>query len=124
VEGSQIEIADASSIRSKDAYKLTSRQASGFGNLSYTPIDYNNYLRTRPQRNLIYGEAGCVLKYFEEKCVENHSFYSAIQLDCEKKITNMFWTDAKMLIDYAQFGDVISFDTTFGTNRERTVASS
>jgi zinc finger SWIM domain-containing protein 3 len=30
----------------------------------------------------------------------------------------MFWADAKMLIDYAQFGDVISFDTTFGTNRE------
>jgi hypothetical protein len=30
----------------------------------------------------------------------------------------MFWVDAKMLIDYAQFDDVISFDTTFGTNRE------
>jgi hypothetical protein len=30
----------------------------------------------------------------------------------------MFWVDAKMLIDYAQFDDVISFDTTFGINRE------
>jgi hypothetical protein len=58
------------------------------------------------------------LKYFEEKCAEKHSFYSGIQLDCEEKITNMFWADTKMLIDYAQFGDVISFDTTFGINRE------
>jgi hypothetical protein len=34
----------ASSIRLKDAYELASRQASGFGNLSYAHIDYNNYL--------------------------------------------------------------------------------
>jgi zinc finger SWIM domain-containing protein 3 len=53
---------------------------------------------------LIYGEAGVVLKYFEEKCAEKPSVYSAIQLDCEEKIANMFWVDAKMLIGYTQFG--------------------
>jgi 5S rRNA maturation endonuclease (ribonuclease M5) len=30
----------------------------------------------------------------------------------------VFWADAKMLIDYAHFGDVVTFDTTFGTNKE------
>jgi hypothetical protein len=85
VQGSQIEMVDASGIRPKDAYELASRQAGGFGNLSYTCIDYNNYLRTRRQRNLIYEEAGGVLKYFEDKCAENPSFYSVIQLDCEEK---------------------------------------
>jgi hypothetical protein len=36
-------------------------------------------------------------------------------LDCDEKITNIFWV-AKIIIDYAHFGDVITFDTTFGTN--------
>ena len=32
-------------------------------------------------------------------------------------ITNMFWVDAKMIIDYGHFGDVVSFDTTYKPNR-------
>jgi len=50
--------------------------------------------------------------------VENPSFQYAIQMDCEEQISNIFWADAKMIVDYAHFGDVIAFDTTFGTNKE------
>ncbi|XP_057247363.1 protein FAR-RED IMPAIRED RESPONSE 1-like [Beta vulgaris subsp. vulgaris] len=50
--------------------------------------------------------------------MENPSFQYSVQLDCEEKITNIFWADAKMIIDYASFGDVVAFDTTFGTNKE------
>ena len=39
-------------------------------------------------------------------------------MDREEQIANIFWVDAKMLADYAYFGDVVSFDTTFGTNKE------
>jgi zinc finger SWIM domain-containing protein 3 len=38
-------------------------------------------------------------------------------MDIEEQIANIFWVDAKMLTDYAYFGDVVSFDTTFGTNK-------
>ena len=41
-----------------------------------------------------------------------------MQLDCEEHITNIFWADPKMILDYANFGDVVTFDTTFGTNKE------
>ena len=33
-------------------------------------------------------------------------------------ITNIFWADARMIIDYSHFGDVITFDTTYSTNRD------
>jgi zinc finger SWIM domain-containing protein 3 len=59
-----------------------------------------------------------MLKYFQDKIPENPSFHYAVQLDCEEQITNIFWADAKMIIDYAHFGDVVTFDTTFGTNKE------
>ena len=56
--------------------------------------------------------------YFQEKIAENPSFQYALQMDQEEQIANIFWVDAKMLTYYAYFGDVISFDTTFGTNKE------
>ena len=39
-------------------------------------------------------------------------------MDNEELITNIFWVDAKMIINYAHFGDGFGFDTTFGTNKE------
>lgn len=33
-------------------------------------------------------------------------------------ITNIFWADAKMMLDFACFGDVICFDTTYRTNKD------
>jgi hypothetical protein len=35
-----------------------------------------------------------------------------------KKLANIFLVDAKMIVDYAHFGDAITFDTTFGTNKK------
>jgi hypothetical protein len=73
---------------------------------------------SKRQREIAYGEAGSMLKYFEDKTVENPSFQHALQNDCDGQIANIFWVDAKMVIDYAHFGDVITFDTAFGTNKE------
>jgi zinc finger SWIM domain-containing protein 3 len=87
-------------------------------NLRYTCRDQKNHLQSRRQRELAYGQAGSMLKYFQDKIIENPSFQYAPQLDCEEQITNIFWADAKMCIDYAHFGDVVTFDTTFGTNKE------
>ncbi|XP_024311366.1 protein FAR1-RELATED SEQUENCE 5-like isoform X1 [Brachypodium distachyon] len=67
---------------------------------------------------MAYGQAGSMLKYFQDKIAENPSFQYALQMDCEEQIANIFWADAKMIMDYAHFGDVVSFDTTFGTNKE------
>ncbi|XP_054778388.1 protein FAR-RED IMPAIRED RESPONSE 1-like [Prosopis cineraria] len=38
------------------------------------------------------------------------------EVDTEEQITNVFWADAGMLIDYALFGEVVSLDTTYCTN--------
>ncbi|XP_028089594.1 protein FAR1-RELATED SEQUENCE 9-like [Camellia sinensis] len=39
-------------------------------------------------------------------------------LDCEEQISNIFWADAQMIMDYAKFGDVVTFDTTYKLNNE------
>ncbi|CAO2037992.1 unnamed protein product, partial [Urochloa humidicola] len=118
VQALEIEAADDSGIRPKDAHELASRQVGGPLNLSYTCRDLRNYLRTRRQRELAFGQAGSMLKHFHDKIVENPSFQYTFQLDIEDHITNIFWADAKMILDYAHFDDVVTFDTTFGTNKE------
>ena len=40
------------------------REAGGRSNLGFTKLDQYNYLRTKWQKNLIYGQAACLLGYF------------------------------------------------------------
>ena len=47
--------------------------------------------------------------------MENPSYFYTIQLDNEQ-ITNIFWADAQMIMDYGEFGDVVAFDTTYKLN--------
>jgi zinc finger SWIM domain-containing protein 3 len=119
LQGFEIETADDAGIRPKAAHELASIQVGGSLNLSYTLCDHKNYLRGKRQREMAYGQTGSMLMYFQEQIADNLSFQYALQMDREEQIANIFWVDAKMIIDYAYFGDVVSFDTTFRTNKER-----
>jgi zinc finger SWIM domain-containing protein 3 len=118
LDAMDIDAADHAGIAPKAAHVFSGEVVGGTSNLGYTLQDRKNYLRTKRQRSLQYGEAGGLLKYFQQQVIDNPSFHYAIQLDSEEQITNIFWVDAKMLIDYALFGDVITFDTTYSTNKE------
>jgi zinc finger SWIM domain-containing protein 3 len=118
LQGFKIETADDVRIGPKTAHELASIQVGGSLNLSYTLREHKNYLRVKRQREMAYDQAESMLMYFQEKIAENPSFQYALQMDREEQIANIFWVDAKMLTDYAYFGDVVSFDTTFETNKE------
>ncbi|PAN28737.2 hypothetical protein PAHAL_5G172900 [Panicum hallii] len=107
LQGFEIETDDDAGIEPKAAHELV-----------YTLRDHKNYLRAKRQREMAYGQAGSMLMYFQDKIAENPSFQYALQMDIEEQIANIFWVDAKMLTDYVYFGDVVSFDTTFGINKE------
>jgi zinc finger SWIM domain-containing protein 3 len=61
----EIETADDAGIGPKAAHELASRQVGGPLNLSYTLRDHKNYLRTKRQREMAYGQAGSMLKYLQ-----------------------------------------------------------
>ncbi|XP_057432346.1 protein FAR1-RELATED SEQUENCE 5-like [Lotus japonicus] len=112
----QIDFADDACLQQRKSFELMSKQVGGRTNLGYTRLDQKNYLRKRRQRSWVDGEAGYILQYFQSKLVENPTFYHAYQLDVEDQVTNVFWVDARMLIDYEYFGDVVSLDSTYCTN--------
>jgi zinc finger SWIM domain-containing protein 3 len=59
-----------------------------------------------------------LLKYLKNKQIEDPTFFYAIQIDeTTDQITNFFWVDGQSIMDYKCFGDAVSFDTTFQTNK-------
>ena len=107
-----------SGLRLNDFYQLMSKQVGGSDNLGFTKQNHKNYLRNKRQRALKFGEAASLEMYFRNQLKQNPSYYYAFQLDVEELITNIFWADARMVIDYSHFGDVVTFDTTYSTNRD------
>lgn len=48
---------------------------------------------------MIYGQAACLLGYFQEQLITNPSFQYAVQLDNVEYITNIFWVDARIIAE-------------------------
>ncbi|KAF7823653.1 protein FAR1-RELATED SEQUENCE 5-like [Senna tora] len=91
--------------------------------------DKSDYLTVNPrQETRTDCKARIVLRRVNEKLrvkefVEEHHhnsanplFFHKFQMDSDEQITNIFWADVRMQLDYAYFGDVVSLDTTYCTN--------
>lgn len=90
------------------------------------PMDYDlalfdenyskNSLPTRRTKYLKKGEMQFLLDYLKKMKLANPSFFYSIQTDKDDQMTNFFWVDARQVIDYSHFGDIVCFDTTYRTN--------
>ncbi|XP_021894139.1 protein FAR1-RELATED SEQUENCE 4 isoform X2 [Carica papaya] len=63
------------------------------------------------------GDAQLLLELFMHMQEENPKFFYAVDLNEEHRLRNVFWADAKGMEDYNNFYDVVSFDTTYLTNK-------
>lgn len=95
---------------------LAKVQPGGHQNTCLIPVDYKNYLRSKRMKDMKIGDAGALLEYLQKMKSVNPSFFYAIQVDEEDQLTNIFWADAKSMIDYHYFGDVVCFNTAYKTN--------
>ncbi|KAL3509229.1 hypothetical protein ACH5RR_028630 [Cinchona calisaya] len=111
-------MANSVGIPPKTSHALIAMQVGGRENVGFIPEDYRNYLQSKRTREMKMGDTGGVLKYLQNMQFEDPNFFYAIQVDEDDLITNIFWSDAKMRADYANFGDVVSFDTTYRKNGE------
>ncbi|KAF1870897.1 hypothetical protein Lal_00030208 [Lupinus albus] len=92
----EVDLAESCGITPKASCELMARQAGGRENLGFIPDDYMNYLHSKRTIQMRTGDT----------------------IDEDDLITNIFWADAKMMVDYSYFGDIVCFDTTYRKNRE------
>ncbi|RYR76939.1 hypothetical protein Ahy_A01g001440 isoform E [Arachis hypogaea] len=85
--------------------------------LNFIEKDVRNYI-TREVRNVSEQEDAKEFgKYFLRMKEKNPNFFFELELEEDQSIKLAFWADARSRAAFEYFGDVISFDTTYNTNR-------
>ncbi|XP_066326936.1 protein FAR1-RELATED SEQUENCE 4-like isoform X2 [Miscanthus floridulus] len=80
------------------------------------PNEYKNYTRTKHTKDMQLGDTQAICEYLHRMKGENPSFFYAIQVDEDDQFANVFWADAKSIMDYNYFGDVVCVDTRYCTS--------
>lgn len=87
-------------------------------NVGFTEVDCRNYMRNNKLRTLE-GDLQMLLDYLSHMQAQNPAFFYAVQGDEDQCIGNVFWADPKAIANYNYFGDTVTFDTTYRSNRYR-----
>ncbi|XP_015571867.1 protein FAR1-RELATED SEQUENCE 5 [Ricinus communis] len=94
------------------------KEYGGISKVGFTEVDCRNYMRNNRQRSLE-GDIQLLLDYLRQMHNENPNFFYAMQGEEEHYTGNVFWADPKARTNYTYFGDTVTFDTTYRSNRYR-----
>ncbi|XP_074288845.1 protein FAR1-RELATED SEQUENCE 5-like [Silene latifolia] len=98
------------------AYRYSKEHADGYENVGAQLIDFKNFGR---DIKCFIGDkdAQLFIYNFENLRETNPGFYFAYEVDSFKCLVRVFWCDAQARRNYSSFGDLVSFDPTYGTNK-------
>ncbi|XP_062164654.1 protein FAR1-RELATED SEQUENCE 5-like [Alnus glutinosa] len=113
----RLELNDRARIRLCKNFNSLVVESGGFENLSFGERDCRNYINKARELNLGKGGAQALCDYFRRMQKQNSGFYYVIDVDDDCRLRNVFWADARSRAAYDFFGDVITFDTTYLTNK-------
>jgi len=113
----KIEMNDDAGVRLNKSFASLVHQARGYDNLPFGERDIRNYVSE--QRRILgkEGDGKALLNHFSRMCQLNKDFFFEIDMDQDNRIRNVFWADARSRAVCHDFGDAVSFDTTYLTNK-------
>ncbi|KAH9653775.1 protein FAR1-RELATED SEQUENCE [Citrus sinensis] len=112
-----LEINEEGGIKMTQSFKSIVVDAGGFENVSFLERDARNHVDKVRRLRLGEGDAIAIQRYFQKMQTENDGFYFSIDLDEEGRLKNVFWADLRSRATYKDFGDIVTFDTTYLTNK-------
>ncbi|RYR72701.1 hypothetical protein Ahy_A02g006926 isoform B [Arachis hypogaea] len=119
-----IENNEEAGIRPSKTYQSFVAAVGGRRELNFIEKDVRNYI-SREVRNVSEQEDAKEFgKYFLRMKEKNQNFFFELELEEDQSIKLAFWADARSRAAFEYFGDVISFDTTYNTNRYNLVCGS
>ncbi|XP_042974915.1 protein FAR1-RELATED SEQUENCE 5-like [Carya illinoinensis] len=108
---------DLAGIRASKSYGSLVVGAGRFENLPFLEKDCRNYIDKARHLRLGAGGAGALRQYFLRMQYKNPGFFYMMDIDDDGRLKNVFWSDPRSRAVYIYFGDVVTFDTTYLTNR-------
>ncbi|KAF7113034.1 hypothetical protein RHSIM_RhsimUnG0167300 [Rhododendron simsii] len=88
----------------------------GFHNVGFTVKDMRNKLHSSRKEEIRNGDAEDALGYLFAQVNTDLLFFYKYTVDEDDRLETLFWTDGRSRMDYAAFGDVLVFNTTYRTN--------
>ncbi|CAL5330111.1 unnamed protein product [Camellia sinensis] len=113
----RLEINDQVEIGVSSNFHSMVIEAGGYESLTFDKRDARNYIERGRRLRLGEGDAESLQSYFMRMQAHSERFFYMIDVDEEFRIRNLFWADARSRATYEAFGDVVSFDTTYLTNK-------
>ena len=92
-------------------------QYDGYDKVGYTQRDLYNFCHRHKQGTISAGDAQTVIRHLRERERRDADFFFRSMTDEQGHLVGLFWCDTQCLLDYAAFGDVVVFDSTYKTNR-------
>ncbi|KAJ3698743.1 hypothetical protein LUZ61_002448 [Rhynchospora tenuis] len=88
----------------------------GKDNVHFRRKDVSNVITT-DNRKLLGKDVDSTLLHFQRKQDSDPEFFYAIDADEDGFVKHIFWADGRSRRAYLEFGDVVTFDTTYNTNK-------
>ncbi|XP_042942940.1 protein FAR1-RELATED SEQUENCE 5-like [Carya illinoinensis] len=112
-----LELNDRVGIRMNKNYYSLVVDARGFENLQFQEKDCRNFINKSRYLRMSKGGGEALNQYFKRMRDQNDGFISNMDVDDDGRVQNVFWADARSRAAYEYFGDVVTFDTMYLTNR-------
>ncbi|XP_040993336.1 protein FAR-RED IMPAIRED RESPONSE 1-like [Juglans microcarpa x Juglans regia] len=112
-----IDINEMTGIRMNKSFGSLVIGVGGFKNLPFLENDCRNYIDKARHLRLGKGGAEALREYFCRMQYKNLGFFALMDLDDDGRLMNVFWADPCSMAAYQYIGDVVTFDTTYLTNR-------
>ena len=113
----QVEAMRAVGVKTNQIMDYMVRQYGSYENVGFIKKDLHNHVQVERQTKTMDGDAEAALAYFCAKVDTDPLFFYKYDVDADNRLDKLFWSDSKSRMDYAAFGDVLAFDTTYKTNQ-------
>ncbi|XP_022868627.1 protein FAR-RED IMPAIRED RESPONSE 1-like [Olea europaea var. sylvestris] len=113
----KLQMNDLAGIPLHKSYNVVVVEAGGYENITCIEKDCRNYIDRVRRLRLGEGDAAAIQTYFSKMQAQCLGFYFSMDLDDESRLRNVFWADNRCRQAYKEFGDVVTFDTTYLTNK-------
>ncbi|KAK9713961.1 hypothetical protein RND81_06G061500 [Saponaria officinalis] len=103
-------------IGASKTYRICKEVANGYENVGASLLDFKNFQR---EVKLFIGDADAemFINNLEKLVHSKKGFQYAYHVDKGRNLPRVFWTDVHGKSAYLAFGDGVSFDPTYGTNK-------
>ncbi|XP_071740569.1 protein FAR1-RELATED SEQUENCE 5-like [Rutidosis leptorrhynchoides] len=103
-----------------DAHSIECHSNGGLDMLASSHVDFKNFQRDL-SRTIVESDAHISLQYLAKKKEDDPNFSYEYVCAAGGELLGMFWADNICKLNYQEFGDILSFDPTYNTNRYKMV---